>query len=150
MRSPCIGCEFEHEDKNGDRCANCEKRINYAEDEFMIPTEALEADRAARQETRKIKEIKKPKLVEKPAIQDKPKPGPKPKNLKSRKGIPRPRRGIYIRPTELCSPGEIEKIMEGVKEIANSQLRSVPQQVLWILKEKVEEWKKEHGASDKT
>ena len=55
MRSPCIGCDFEHEDKNADRCVNCEKRIKYAEDQLMIPNAALEADRAAREETNKIR-----------------------------------------------------------------------------------------------
>lgn len=57
-KSPCIGCDFEHEDKNGEQCTNCERRIKYAEDEFMIPNEALEADLAAQEETRKIREMK--------------------------------------------------------------------------------------------
>jgi len=57
-KSPCIGCDYEKEDKNGERCVDCDKRIKYAEDQLMIPSEALEADRAARQQTEKIREMK--------------------------------------------------------------------------------------------
>ena len=44
MKSPCIGCDFEHEDKNTERCTNCEKRIKYAEDELMIPQQVLKEE----------------------------------------------------------------------------------------------------------
>ena len=153
MKSPCIGCDHEHEDKNTERCANCEKRIKYAQEELMIPNEALEADRAAREETSKIKEIVEPAKPVKKKTGPKPKP---PKEIVEKKRV-RPqktivkaetnRKGIYIRPTEFCSEIMIEEIIQGIQEIANSQLRSLPQQVLWILKERVEEWKKEHGTS---
>lgn len=154
MKSPCIGCDFEHEDHNADRCVNCEKRIKYAEDQLMIPNAALEADRAAREETRKIREISpgkkrgpKPKHERDNLAQEKPSQikEVKPKEKKAKRLIPK--KGIYIRPTELCSDIQIQEIMQGVKEIANAELRSLPQQVLWILKERVEEWKEEHGAS---
>ena len=193
MPSPCIGCDFEHKDKNTDRCANCEKRIRYAEDQLMIPNEALEADRAAREETKKITELR----TGRPAKKRGPKPKP-PKtpneavsidevedehrvkleeinetqmaidaaDLKagesSEKKRGRPakpgvneakkakdemlRKGIYIRPTEFCPGIQIQEILEGVKEIANTELRSLPQQVLWILKQRVEDWKKEHDS----
>jgi len=151
MRSPCIGCDFEHEDKNEERCTNCQKRIEYAEKQLMIPIEALEADRWAREETSKIKEMAPPGQ----------KRGPKPKPPQEKAVLGRPpkagvneakktkdemlRKGIYIRPTEFCPSIQIQEILEGVKEIANSELRSLPQQVLWILKQKVDEWKEEHN-----
>ena len=185
-KSPCIGCDYEKEDKNGERCTNCERRIKYAEDQLMIPTEALEAGRAARQETEKIREVKprgakrgpKPKTptgtITMEEVEDahreqltdiaetemavdmadlkadessKKKRGRPPipgvnesKKAKEKMVI----KGIYIRPTEFCPPIQIQEILDGVKEIANSELRSLPQQVLWILKERVEDWKKEH------
>ena len=153
MKSPCIGCEFEHKDKNNDLCANCEKRIKYAEEQLMIPNEAAEADRAAREEMRKIKELKAPGKKRGPKPKSDLKGGfelfePNKKKGRAQKTILKAessRKGIYIRPTEFCSEIMIEEIIQGIQEIANSQLRSLPQQVLWILKEKVEEWKKEHG-----
>lgn len=71
MPSPCLSCDFKDEDKNLPRCANCEKRIEYARKEFMIPPEALEADAAAREETSKITELRTGKPAKKR--------GPKPK-----------------------------------------------------------------------
>ena len=146
MKSPCIGCEFEHKDKNNDLCANCEKRIEYAREHGMISIEAVEGDRAAREETRKIREIKKPKSDLKAGETSEKKRGRPPKEGVNEAKKAKDKmliKGIYIRPTEFCAEIQINEILEGVKEIANSELRSLPQQVLWILKERVEEWKKE-------
>ena len=155
MPSPCLTCDFKDEDKNAEQCVNCEKRIEYAAKHGMIPTEGLEADRAVRDEIKKIREMK----LGKKKIGPKPKAPKPPKAPKEKAVLGRPpkvgvnetkkakdemlRKGIYIRPTEFCPGIQIQEILEGVKEIANSELRSLPQQVLWILKEKVEEWKRE-------
>lgn len=60
MPSPCLTCDFKDDDKNNERCANCEKRIEYARKELLIPTEALEADLAAREQTKKIQGMAPP------------------------------------------------------------------------------------------
>lgn len=38
-RSPCYDCEHGDEDKNCERCIECERRIEYARGEGMIPKE---------------------------------------------------------------------------------------------------------------
>jgi len=226
-KSPCIGCDYEHEDKNNDRCNNCRPKIEYAVNEGMLPKEALKRFDMERQEKEPQPQRKqgKPSLVDLDVLRsmmDAGKPikdiaehfgvnGPSiryhtkklgyaarcsriPKGTLSKSEMEEkereseaeiaetqmaidmadlkagessqkkrgPKKGskrkteelrkwveirIDIRPTEYCSAIQIQEIKEALQEIANSELRSLPQQVLWILKEKVEEWKKEHEHS---
>ena len=228
-KSPCIGCDYEHEDKNNDRCNNCRPKIEYAVNEGMLPKEALKRFDMERQEKEPQPQRKqgKPSLVDLDVLRSMMDAGKPIKDIAEHFGVNGPSiryhtkklgyaarcsripkgtlsksemeekereseaeiaetqmaidmadlkaeepsekqrgrppktgvnegkkaknkmliKGIYIRPTEFCSDIQINEVLEGVKEIANSELRSLPQQVLWILKEKVEEWKKEHEHS---
>ena len=143
MPSPCLTCDFKNKDKNNERCRNCKKRLEYNVSEGNLPQEVLETEN---QDQERDYEERLATVAETQMAVDMLdlKAG---ESSKKRRGRPRskkkgedPRIGIYIRPTEFCSSIQVNEIMEGVKEIANSELRSLPQQVLWILKEKVKEW----------
>ena len=40
-KSPCLTCDFRYENKNSERCVNCEKRVTYAVARGMLPEEVL-------------------------------------------------------------------------------------------------------------
>ena len=145
MKSPCIGCEHELEDKNTDRCANCRDRLEYNVAVGNLPKEVLSQEEHEDQHQEQLAEIAETQMAVDMADLKAGEPSKK-KRGRAQKTIVKAetsRKGIYIRPTEFCSEIMIEEIMQGIQEIANSQLRSLPQQVLWILKEKVEEWNRE-------
>jgi len=70
MPSPCIGCDFEFEDKNADRCANCRDRIEYCVNIGALPKIALERFDMEQQEKEPEHQRKqgKPPLVDLDAL----------------------------------------------------------------------------------
>ena len=126
MRNPCLQCEFGDQDKNNERCANCEKRIEYAQKQGMIPTEALEADRFAREETVKIRELKPTE----PRHTGRPKKG---------KELGPSRRQVFLR-----FPGKHMDIYDDLAEIADVECRTIAMQSVLFVKQGIEKWKKEH------
>ena len=151
MKSPCIGCDFEHEDKNNDRCVNCEQRIKYAEDEFMIPTEALEADRAVREETQKIREMKPPGKKKGPKAKKEMEIEHKPSKEKVVLGRHRKPKGRYhdrynLRIGPRQTDDRVAKALEELWKIAALEYRKPSSQAIIFISEGIDKWKKEHGA----
>lgn len=145
MRSPCIGCELELQDKNNERCNNCRDRLEYNVNVGNLSKEVLQRENGEEFQKEQISDIAETEMAI--DILDL-ETGDSTKRYKGRKKGSKNksevlRKGIYIRPTEFCSTEQIQIIMEGIKEIANQEFRSMPQQVLWILKETVEKWNRE-------
>ena len=45
-KSPCIGCDHEHKDKNTERCENCHRRLEYNVEAGHLPLGVLTVERA--------------------------------------------------------------------------------------------------------
>ena len=115
MKSPCIGCEFEHEDKNADRCQDCQKRLEYARSQGMISPEPNSRE----------SQIQKPKTGRPFKIGRKP------------------RTQINFHFSEEFNQ-ESYALMKDVEMIAKQEMRRRAEQVLYFIKQGVERWKQEH------
>ena len=146
MDSPCYTCEYKDEDKNSDRCVNCEKRIEYAEVNLMIPNEAVEAKRFAREETDKIK-VKTPKekaLCRKckkvPAVVKGLCQGCYSKSYYARRQHDTKGAG-QLKIDFFTIQGDRLEIFKDLEKIARKELRPVTVQAVYFIKQGIERYK---------
>ena len=154
-RSPCYICDFVNEDKNNDRCMNCEKRIDYARRHQLISLEVSYNFEVERENSRmidiklgggmtieeidencgKILQDIKDLETQLPRRVGKKRRGRKPVNPDSEM-----RSRIYVR-----FPVRLNYIHQELIAIAETENRTMSMQAIRFIKEGIEKYKGVHN-----
>jgi hypothetical protein len=138
--SPCHTCKFKNEDKNSDRCINCEKRIKFAVDEGMLSKEVFEQgitiQELGMQEKKVIQEIKEVRQ----GIQPGRKRGPGRKHGRKPKEIfgDLTQAQVFLRFRD-----EYIKIYHDLIRIAEEEHRTISMQAMYFVKKGIDKYHKE-------
>jgi len=156
-QSPCYDCEFINDDKKNDRCANCEKRIAYAQRMSLISsetTDSIETERRNQGITNEVigravmtfqelnvdymKTLKDIKDLEKvfPAQEGKIK-GRKPNEVDSNLKM---RSQIFIR-----FPIKYSYIHQELLSIAKTENRTMSMQAIQFIKQGIDNYREDHN-----
>ena len=141
MRSPCLKCDLLHTNKATDTCELCEDRIVYARDQRMIP-QGNEMDGLRKEGTVKELEQVEEKVKKKrgrPCKVVKPEMEIRQGSIENATQQKKPRTSLKL--SFESDPVVGAWIMEELKKIAKSQLRSVSAQALFVLRDYIAEWK---------